>query len=575
MKRAFSLVLSLLMITVTAALPFSARADDGGSCGTGVSYSLNSNTGVLTVYGSGVMDDMSGGAPWKNNFAEIYEVNIEDGVTYVGNNAFSNLINLEEVYIGNSVKKIGNMAFSGAVNLKSVTIPDSVTEISNQAFYNSGLQFVYLGKSVKTIGSLAFLNTPSLQEIFIPDSVLTISDKSFGYNLESGSYVKNSDFTLLGCGGISNAKTYADKNGFNYEDVYSYSYGGFNCSFDKAGGVLTLFGTGETGARNLWYYYSDQIKKVDIKNGITKISVNSFSNCQNLENASLPQGLKTVEDNAFLNCPKLKSVSIPDSVSGIGDCAFGIIYNSSKAVLNGFSITSKCSNKSVQAYVKNLSNNGLNLKWNALHDFNNTGTIAKKASFNRKSGTIDHKCNYGCGKVTHENIDYVDNNIKIKNSSCTFNNKYQTPKVTVKDKKGNTLKKGKDYKITYSNNKNVGTAYATVAFTGKYEGKKKIPFKIDPKGTRLTKVTRAKKSFTVKWRKQTTETTGYQIQYSTDRNFKKDNKTVTVNKNKTTKYTVKKLKQKKIYYIRIRTYKTVKNKKYASKWTETKSIKTK
>ena len=69
----------------------------------------------------------------------------------------------------------------------------------------------------------------------------------------------------------------------------------------------------------------------------------------------------------------------------------------------------------------------------------------------------------------------------------------------------------------------------------------------------------AKKGFTVKYKKQATQTTGYQIQYATDKNFKKNKKTVTVKKNKTTSVKVKKLKAKKKYYVRVRTYKNVKD----------------
>ena len=90
----------------------------------------------------------------------------------------------------------------------------------------------------------------------------------------------------------------------------------------------------------------------------------------------------------------------------------------------------------------------------------------------------------------------------------------------------------------------------------------------------------AKKGFTVKYKKQATQTTGYQIQYATDKNFKKNKKTVTVKKNKTTSVKVKKLKAKKKYYVRVHTYKNVKDadgnaKKLYSSWSKTKTVKTK
>ena len=83
-----------------------------------------------------------------------------------------------------------------------------------------------------------------------------------------------------------------------------------------------------------------------------------------------------------------------------------------------------------------------------------------------------------------------------------------------------------------------------------------------------------KKKMTVKWKKQTKLTTGYQIQYSTSKNFK-GAKTQTITKNKKTSCIIKKLKSKKKYYVRVRTYKKVKGKKYYSKWSKVKSVKTK
>lgn len=95
-----------------------------------------------------------------------------------------------------------------------------------------------------------------------------------------------------------------------------------------------------------------------------------------------------------------------------------------------------------------------------------------------------------------------------------------------------------------------------------------------PKSTSIKKLANGKKSFTVTWAK-VSGVKGYQIQYSTDKKFKNNNKSVTVNKQKTTKTTVKKLKSKKTYFVRVRTYKTVNGKKVYSSWSKVKSIKTK
>ena len=95
------------------------------------------------------------------------------------------------------------------------------------------------------------------------------------------------------------------------------------------------------------------------------------------------------------------------------------------------------------------------------------------------------------------------------------------------------------------------------------------------KGKKLGKVKSPKKAqIKVTWKKQTKQTTGYQIQYGTKSNFK-GAKTVTISKNKTTSATIKKLKSKKKYFVRIRTFKKDGKKKSYSDWSKAKSVKVK
>ena len=97
---------------------------------------------------------------------------------------------------------------------------------------------------------------------------------------------------------------------------------------------------------------------------------------------------------------------------------------------------------------------------------------------------------------------------------------------------------------------------------------------LKPKSAKIKKVKSAKKAVSVQWKK-VSGVKGYQVQVATDKKFKKNKKTATVKKQKTTKVTVKKLKAKKKYYVRIRTYKTVNGKKVYSAWSKVKSVKTK
>ena len=170
--------------------------------------------------------------------------------------------------------------------------------------------------------------------------------------------------------------------------------------------------------------------------------------------------------------------------------------------------------------------------------------------------------------------------VKLSKTAYTYNGKVQCPDEVVKDRTGKALKGGMDYNVSYSKGmKNVGKYTVKVTFKENYSGSKSMTYSINPKGTSVSKVTAAKKGFKVTWKKQTTQTTGYQVQYSTDKNFKKNNKTVTISKNSTTSKSVGKLKAKKKYYVRVRTYKTVKfggkSVKLYSGWSKAKSVTTK
>lgn len=156
----------------------------------------------------------------------------------------------------------------------------------------------------------------------------------------------------------------------------------------------------------------------------------------------------------------------------------------------------------------------------------------------------------------------------------TWNGKAQKPAVTVKD--GKTKLASSNYTVTYASGcKNVGTYKVNVKLKGNYSGSKAVSFRIDPRGTTLTGLSAASGAFTASWKKQTAQTTGYQIQYSTSASFKSGNKTVTVKGASAVSKKIVKLGAGKTYYVRIRTYRTVGEKNYYSAWSAKKSVKTK
>lgn len=157
-------------------------------------------------------------------------------------------------------------------------------------------------------------------------------------------------------------------------------------------------------------------------------------------------------------------------------------------------------------------------------------------------------------------------NLALSYSSTTYSGKYKKPSVNGLDS---------SYLTTfYSNNKKVGTATVNVTGKGLYFGSKSFTFKIKPVSTTIKKLSKGSKSFIVKWTKKSSQVTGYQIQYSRNKNFTNAKK-VTVKSYKTTSKKISKLSKKKTYYVRVRTYKTVNGVKYYSSYSAVKKIKTK
>ena len=149
----------------------------------------------------------------------------------------------------------------------------------------------------------------------------------------------------------------------------------------------------------------------------------------------------------------------------------------------------------------------------------------------------------------------------------TYTGKALKPAVTV-TLNGKTLTKGTDYTVSYKNNKKAGTATVTVTGTGDYTGTVTKSFQILPTKTTLSSVKNAKgKKLTVKWTKNKSGT-GYEIQYSTSKDFKSGVKTVKVSGNSTTSKTISGLTKGKTCYVRIRTV----NGSVKSGWSAKKSV---
>ena len=157
-------------------------------------------------------------------------------------------------------------------------------------------------------------------------------------------------------------------------------------------------------------------------------------------------------------------------------------------------------------------------------------------------------------------------------STKAFTGKNITQSITVKYN-GKTLKNGTDYTVSYSNNKNIGTATVKIAGKGSYTGTITKTFKINPAKQEIQKLTAKSKAFFVDWA-QKGSATGYEIQYATNSKFTSAKK-VTITNNKTDTKTISKLSGKKKYYVRVRSYTTVKGTKYYGAWSSVKNVTTK
>ena len=220
-------------------------------------------------------------------------------------------------------------------------------------------------------------------------------------------------------------------------------------------------------------------------------------------------------------------------------------------------------------------------------DLASWGNIAKIAHTTKQTvtkatptanGKIVNYCSV-CKKTLSTTVIPKASSIKLKATSLTYNGKVRTPKVIVKDRTGKTLVKNTNYTVSYAKGrKYVGKYAVKITFKGKYSGTKMLYFTIKPKATSISSLTAGSKKFTVKWKKQATQTTGYQVQYSASSKFSKA-KAVTVGKNTTVSKKISKLSGKKKYYVRVRTYKTVKingkSIRIYSGWSKAKTVTTK
>ena len=383
MKKIISLLLSLAMLlTITSGLNLTAYAAvETGSCGDNVTYSLDTSTGVLTISGTGDMNNYpSHYSPFNNN-SIVKTVIVENSITSIGGEAFRDCTSLTSVTIPNSVTSIGWGAFDGCTSLTNITIPNSVTSIdhsvfSNTAYYNDKSNWdkgvLYLSNCLidtndnfnsitdyaikdgtRIIADFAFEYCRSLTSVIIPDSVTSIGNYAFdGCTSLAGVTVGNGvtsigAFAFYDCTSLENitipssVTSIGDLTFSGCASLLSIEVSNGNRNYSSTDGVLfnkdkselIIYPAGKTDGE---YEIPNSVTSVDsyafdgctsltsiiIPNSVTSISLCAFRYCTSLTNVTIGNSVTSIEAMAFDYCKSLTSVTIPNSVTSIGGYAF-------------------------------------------------------------------------------------------------------------------------------------------------------------------------------------------------------------------------------------------------------------
>ena len=177
-----ALICSLLpQVSLTAhAATYSGTCGAEGD-GSNLTWTLDTDTGLLTISGSGKMKDYTDVelAPWYDYRDDITSAQLQPGVTSIGSFAFADCFMLCEVEIPEGVTGIGEYAFFLCCDLESIEIPEGVARIETMTFGNSGLKTTSIPGSVTYIGEAAFFSCTDLEQVMIPDGVTVIDNNAF------------------------------------------------------------------------------------------------------------------------------------------------------------------------------------------------------------------------------------------------------------------------------------------------------------------------------------------------------------------------------------------------------------
>ena len=338
-----------------------------GTCGVNVLWSFDTNTGTLTISGTGKMDDYSdfvSNRPYHHFTDNITSVIVEEGITHIGYGAFSGCHNLENVLLHEGLISIGGHSFA-ATAIRDLTIPASVNSIGVGAFVDSRLEKVLLSSSIELIDDAAFSGCFKLTEIVFPNTLKEIGERAFQHCYElnnitfEGSAPAIERYAFMGVvadcyypvfydGWNSNAllnydgdltwhaydeNGNIDDKGTETEDPSYSGICGDNIEWTLKNGILTISGTGPMYNYNYisdltpWFNYGELIKTVIVKEGVTSIGSFAFYECNHFADIHLPETIECISDGAFYGCENLENIAIPQSVAVVGKKAFRDCFN--------------------------------------------------------------------------------------------------------------------------------------------------------------------------------------------------------------------------------------------------------
>ena len=291
---------------------------DSGACGEHVSWVLDSDC-VLTIRGEGPMTDYTseGHSPFYEHRNQILTVNIEPGVTSIGDYAFHECNRMQSVAIPDGVTRIGLGAFEYCRSLANVTLPDSISIIDMNAFVATCITCITIPNGVTELKFGLFQNCDKLTNVVIPDSVTVLGGALFHGCSSLKSVTIPPSVTEIEWQVFSNC--YSLESVVIPEGVTRIEYGTFmqcrNLKNVQIPDSVTWIGESVfEGCTNL--------QSLNIPSGVTEIGTGAFQGCAALTELALPERLTSLGPRAFSGCSSLTSIAIPSGVTEIGDQTF-------------------------------------------------------------------------------------------------------------------------------------------------------------------------------------------------------------------------------------------------------------